>query len=345
MANGDAKASTSKAVPAKSNGKKVLAELEPDSDDDDNDDDEDSDDDAEVDENFRNELLAALQADGVADAFDAAEENDDESEEELLDDEQMMALDDKLADIFRLQGGGKKGKKGAFRLRHRSKLKLTHSPSAVERTDDLHYRLRVVDLIESLAKQRSANPHLVLVLLPLFSIVRGSATVEQELQSKAGKLLRQIVSGRKDSPAPADPQSALEALEELHTVSQTVDSADLATLCSQTSIYLAKAALASPVADAQTSAAIAKLFGDSFELYLSKKNSKTRVQPALTVEFGRRLPACAWPLFKTVVALAGGAETAVNAYRRMQAFEVAQALLTSYAALVRPFPFSSRPQR
>lgn len=113
MANGDAKASTSKAV--HSHSKKPLAELEPDSDDDDNDDDEDSDDDAEVDENFRNELLAALQADGVADEFDAAEEND-ESEEELLDDEQMMALDDKLADIFRLQGGGKKGKKGAFRI-------------------------------------------------------------------------------------------------------------------------------------------------------------------------------------------------------------------------------------
>ena len=218
-----------------------------------------------------------------------------------------------------------------------SQLKIysRNSSSPVEQTDDLHYRLRVVDLIESLAKSRSANPHLVLVLLPLFSIVRGSATVEQELQSKAAKLLRQIVSGRKDSPAPEDPQSALDALEELHVVSQTVDSADLATLCSQTSIYLAKAALASPAADAGTSASIAKLFGDSFELYLSKKNSKTRVQPALTIEFGRRLPTCAWPLFKTVVALAGGAETAVNAYRRMQAFEVAQALLTSYAALVR----------
>ena len=68
-----------------------------------------------------------------------------------------------------------------------SQLKIysRNSSSPVEQTDDLHYRLRVVDLIESLAKSRSANPHLVLVLLPLFSIVRGSATVEQESTSSA----------------------------------------------------------------------------------------------------------------------------------------------------------------
>lgn len=202
--------------------------------------------------------------------------------------------------------------------------------------DDLHYRLRVVDLLESLVKHHSTNPLLVLVPLPLFSIIRTASSVDKELQAKAIKLLRQLVAARKDIPAPPTPQLALDALEELHTISHTVDVPELATLCSQTSIYLVKAALNSPAADAATTATIVDVFGDSFEHYLSTKNSKTRVQPFLTVEFCRRAPACAWPLFGRLVKLAAGETTSgvANAYRRMQAFEVAQALLASYAGLV-----------
>ena len=108
MTNGDApEASTSK---AKVNGKKAAVE----SDSDDSIDDDSDDDEAEVDEDFRNELLAALEAGGVSEALDAAldVEEDPDAEEELLNDDQMMAMDEKLAEIFRLQGGGKKGKKG-----------------------------------------------------------------------------------------------------------------------------------------------------------------------------------------------------------------------------------------
>ena len=108
MTNGDAaEASTSK---AKVNGKKAAVE----SDSDDSIDDDSDDDEAEVDEDFRNELLAALEAGGVSEALDNAldVEEDPDAEEELLNDDQMMAMDEKLAEIFRLQSGGKKGKKG-----------------------------------------------------------------------------------------------------------------------------------------------------------------------------------------------------------------------------------------
>lgn len=284
-------------------------------------------------------LTGQTQANGVADEFDAAESDDEDADEELLDDDQMMALDDKLADIFKLQSGEKKGKKGAHTSVSCTPLihELTGAHSTAERMDDLHYRLRVVDLLESLVKHHATNPLLVLVPLPLFSIIRTASSVDKELQAKAIKLLRHLVATRKDIPAPATPQLALDALEELHTISHTVDVPELATLCSQTSIYLVKAALNSPAADAATTATIVELFGDSFEHYLSTKNSKTRVQPFLTVEFCRRAPACAWPLFGRLVKLAAGETTsgAANAYRRMQAFEVAQALLASYAGLVR----------
>lgn len=213
---------------------------------------------------------------------------------------------------------------------------LVHSAA---RTDDLHYRLRVVDLIDSLVKQRSANPLLVLVILPLFSIAQRAVSVEQELQSKATKLLRLIVSSRKDAPAPSSPQSALDALTDLLDISKTVDSPELANLCSQACIFLVKSALASPTADATTSTTIATLYAETFETYLAKKNTKTRVQPSLTIEFCRRVPGCAWGMMGKVIELASG--EAGNAFRRMQAFEVVQSLLTNYAALVRCNPLAS----
>ena len=304
----------------KPNGKKKAAPVE-ESDDESSDDDVEelgSDEDGDVDEAFRNELLAALQANGVADELEEqleSSEDKDEDEEELLDDDQMMALDDKLADIFRLQGGGNKGRK-------------------VDRIDDMHYKLRVVDLLESLAKHKSSNPLLILVLMPLFSIVQSTAALEEELRLKATKLLRTIVGFKSKEPvAPAEPQMALDALNELHTVAASVENADLASLCSQTGIFLVKAALASAKANKKTSAAVAKAYANSLSQYLTKKNSKTKVQPLITVDFCKRAPATAWALWAGVVAVAGGDAASVNAYRRMQAFEVAHALLTSYGAL------------
>jgi DNA polymerase phi len=78
----------------------------------DSDSDSDDDDDDQIDEKFREELLRALEAGGLAPVMNEDQDSDDddveenESEEELLDDEAMMELDDKLADIFRANGGG-----------------------------------------------------------------------------------------------------------------------------------------------------------------------------------------------------------------------------------------------
>jgi DNA polymerase phi len=90
-----------------------------DSDDSEEDDSSDDDEDGlEVDEAFKNELLAALEAGGMGVPNAASDDDDDEEmkgdesdEEELLDDEAMLALDDRLADIFRANGGGRRSKK------------------------------------------------------------------------------------------------------------------------------------------------------------------------------------------------------------------------------------------
>ncbi|GAA6042776.1 hypothetical protein JCM8097_007471 [Rhodosporidiobolus ruineniae] len=322
--------------PAKGKGKKEAKEESDDEDDDEDDSGDESGSDFEVDEAFKNELLAALEAGGmgVPDGATGSDDEDDEEEpvpkkgkkddeesdeEEILDDEAMLELDERLADIFRANGGGRRSSKR-------------------DRTDSLHYRLRCLDLLDVLAHHSPASPLLVPTLVPLFNLVRTATAVEAELQTKAGKLLRFLVQPRKAaSPAPATVSqpaeetaaAALESLEELHRIAASVDQADLAPLAAQVALALVKAAVAS--APSSAPAQISTLAAESFEAYLTTKNAKTRCQPLLMGELARRAPAAVWEAREKVLALATAEK--VNAFRRVQAFEVIQTLVTSYAGL------------
>lgn len=69
--------------------------------------------DAEAADEVRKKTEDALKANGV----DVGETNSEEdSDEELMDDEQMMALDDTLATIFRSRTNERKSKKGPWVL-------------------------------------------------------------------------------------------------------------------------------------------------------------------------------------------------------------------------------------
>ncbi|GEM09587.1 DNA polymerasephi subunit [Rhodotorula toruloides] len=298
-----------------------------DEDDDDNDDDDEG---LEVDEAFKRELLAALQAGGMAvpnaedgdEDMEDGEEERESDDEELLDDDAMLELDERLADIFRANGGGRRSKKR-------------------DRQDDLHYRLRCLDLLDVLAHAKPASPLLTSLLVPLFNLIRtASSAVESELQTKAGKLLRFVVQPRKAaSPsdnvdASASAQTALDALKALHKAAANVDDVSLAPLCAQVGVALVKTVASLSPTTAQ--ADVSRVYLSTFEKYFTTKNAKTRVQPLLTLEAVKRTPATLWGMVGRVVELAAGEGEKVNAFRRLQAFEVAQALVTAYANLKTP---------
>ena len=73
------------------------------------DDDDEGEGDEEPDLELRSKIEEVLRASGIEPADDSG---DDDSEVELMDDEQMMAIDEQLADIFRSRASEKKGGKG-----------------------------------------------------------------------------------------------------------------------------------------------------------------------------------------------------------------------------------------
>lgn len=76
----------------------------------DEEDDEEDDEEAEVDAEIRKRVADALRTNGMTgdtEGDDDSSSPDSHDEDILLDDEQMMALDEKLAEIFKSRGVGK----------------------------------------------------------------------------------------------------------------------------------------------------------------------------------------------------------------------------------------------
>ena len=85
---------------------------DPDSDSESEDDEDEDEEDGEPDLELRSKIEEALRASGIEPADDS-EGADDSEEEEAMDDDQMMAIDDKLAEIFRSRASERKGGKGS----------------------------------------------------------------------------------------------------------------------------------------------------------------------------------------------------------------------------------------
>uniref|UniRef100_A0A8D2D3R0 MYB binding protein 1a n=1 Tax=Sciurus vulgaris TaxID=55149 RepID=A0A8D2D3R0_SCIVU len=132
--------------------------------------------DEDVDPNFRQQLMAVLQA------GKALGEVDGEEDEEELGDEAMMALDQNLASLFAEQ---------KLRIQARRDEK---NKQQKEKTLRRAFQIRVLDLIEVLVTKHPENPLVLELLEPLLNIIRRSmrssstAKQEQDLLQKTARI-------------------------------------------------------------------------------------------------------------------------------------------------------------
>uniref|UniRef100_A0A8C4FHM5 MYB binding protein 1a n=1 Tax=Catagonus wagneri TaxID=51154 RepID=A0A8C4FHM5_9CETA len=134
--------------------------------------------DGDVDQGFREQLMAVLQA---GKALGGADGEGEDEEEEELGDEAMMALDENLASLFAEQ-------KLRIQARREEKNKL-QKEKALRRD----FQIRVLDLIEVLVTKQPENPLVLELLEPLLHIIRrsmrtSSAKQEQDLLHKTARI-------------------------------------------------------------------------------------------------------------------------------------------------------------
>ncbi|XP_044104771.1 myb-binding protein 1A [Neovison vison] len=142
-------------------------------------DDEDSneeDRDGDVDQGFREQLMAVLQAGKALGTVDGEDDGDEE-----LGDEAMMALDQNLASLFAEQ---------KLRIQARRDEKNKLRKEKVLRRD---FQIRVLDLIEVLVTKQPENPLVLELLEPLLDVIRrsmrtSSSKQEQDLLHKTARI-------------------------------------------------------------------------------------------------------------------------------------------------------------
>ncbi|KAF8274212.1 DNA polymerase phi-domain-containing protein [Lactarius quietus] len=226
---------------------------------------------------------------------DFSVDSSDEGSQPELDDDQMMAIDDQLAQLFKDRIRGKKSKEGAQR-------------------EAVHFKNRILDLLSILVKKQPMSAHIIQVLIPLLNLAFSG---EKQLSEKAIGILRSRIDKLKVVPSTIDAAKALDTLNDLHVRARKVHSNDALSAISFCSLYASKALL-NVGADTTVRNAYTLSLADFTERKASDLNT------GFFSDFIKRFPRTAWDMREVLLAAPA---KAFNAYRRGQAYILLQTLL------------------
>ncbi|CAD6979452.1 unnamed protein product, partial [Tilletia controversa] len=282
-------------------------------DEDDDDDDETSLDsdieaDTEVDPELRSKVLKALQASGIAEnsnnknGAQEDDESDAESDVTMLDDEQMMKLDDKLASIFRIQAKGK------------------GVQSADEHKEALAQQNKVLDLLDSFAARQAGSPLALSLISPLLSVIRSAdreegrqvagraATILRSRLGGAGKAtveVKDVVGGEKDVDVDVDVdvEKCVKDLEEVHQLATDPNAFGHIGACVSANSILVRAALSSS-SSKNVEAELTRIHRATLASFFQRRGVKPN--SAFVRDVLVRSPVVGWWLRTDLLGLLGG---------------------------------------
>ena len=310
--------------------------------------DEDEDDaEAVVDPEFRRRVAEALQVAGMLDdgtnqkrprTDDDSLSNPDEdsedgssSEEELWDDDQMLKVDQQLAEVFRQRAGtARKGNLKSELLESVVSL-LTLSDL---HTESQHFKHRILDFFDVFARKQPSNPLLLLTLLPLLRLILNSSPTEVDLSNKAAGILRSRIGKAKHVPTPA--LTTVGIFGQIHQLAQKAPTADFSGLCSVCSIYIFRSISSSSDKESTSRQEQAiGVYGETLKDYLQRKSSL--VHPPFISDFIRRFPVAAFPLFGQITESLD-TDKGVKVYRQVQAYGMVQVFSQQLGLIANSLP-------
>ncbi|KAF9477373.1 hypothetical protein BDN70DRAFT_914180 [Pholiota conissans] len=256
----------------------------------------------EADLELRNKIEEALRVNGI----EPATGETDSEEEELMDDEQMMAIDEQLAQVFCSRANeGKAGK------------------SVDAQREATHFKNRVLDLVDTYLKKQPSNPLVLRVMTPLVDIIATSGQDERQLADKARGILRARFGKAKEIPMIADAEQATLILANLHTQARKSHSSDHLAVLSLCSIYVAKILI-----NLNANDPLAEIYTESLTDFATRKNSGLNAH--FFQDFIKRYPASAWSLRQKLMDIT---TKAINSYRQCQILQLLDLLVSLLPSL------------
>jgi DNA polymerase phi len=212
---------------------------------------------------FNNMLAMTLQTSKPAVDGQASEDTSDESD---MDDEQMMALDPHLSNIFkqRSQITGKKERELA-------------------KQNMAQFKSRVLDLLAVFLDKQYSNPLTLEAFLSVLRLTRANSN--KQLSDKSAKLLKTTfethTKHKTTLPIPGDVDSAWNALKEIHEEAKLGGGATVhANACSTVSLHLVRVLIS---LDRENYAKVMDVYAESQKEWFMHK--KSNVQSVLFTQF------------------------------------------------------------
>jgi DNA polymerase phi len=224
--------------------------------------DEESEDDAELTQ-FNNMLALTLQTSKLKASGDSASDTSDESD---MDDDQMMALDPHLSNIFK------------------QRSKISKKKQRVDAKQNVvQFKAKVLDLLAIYLEKQYSNPLTLNVLLPILRRTRASAN--KHLSEKASKLLKTFFDSRNKHkaplPKPSDTDAVFEILKEIHEEAKLGGGAKIhADACSSASLHIVKVLVG---LDRANYDGVVDVYAESQKGWFKEK--KSGLQPVLFTAF------------------------------------------------------------
>ncbi|KJA27489.1 hypothetical protein HYPSUDRAFT_35394 [Hypholoma sublateritium FD-334 SS-4] len=257
---------------------------------------DDSANEGEADLELRNKIEEALRINGI----EPATGETDSEEEGLMDDDEMMAIDEQLAQVFRSRANELKAGKNIDVQREAT-----------------HFKNRVLDLVDTYLKKQHSNPLVLRLITPLVDIIAGSGQDERQLADKARGILRSRFNKAKEVPTDVDANQVVVIATNLHIQARKTHSSDLLSVLSLCSVYVAKILINLNEVDL-----LLDLYKQSLADFVTRKNSGLNAH--FFQDFIKRFPSQAWSSRQDLIDIS---EKCINTYRQSQVLQLLALLI------------------
>lgn len=202
-----------------------------------------------------------------------------------------------------------------------------NSPDVNAQREATHFKNRVLDLVEIFTKRMPQSPYNMRLVMPLIELATKSSNDERQLSDKARGILNNKLAKLKDPLQGVDQEYAETILNELHTRARKANSSDALATLSHCSLFICRVLM-----NIGHEKPVLRLYSESIVDFMTRKASSLNV--AFFKDFITRYPALGWQLRDTIL---DTSTKAINAYRKCQAFQLLNVILTLSASMVKAF--------
>jgi DNA polymerase phi len=183
----------------------------------------------------------------------------------------------------------------------------------------LHFRNRVLDLVDAFLKSQPSNPRVHIFILPMLVSATQSSKTEKEFSDKLSSIIRSRF-GKAKIVALDEAETMKQTLLELHEMAEKSTSSNQLYTIGCCCVYISRG-----LVDVSQQGLVAKTYGNSLKAYSQKKG--TQLNPAFFTEICKRLPEVGWMMRDDVL---DAYDIAINAYRRTQMLQLASTIITQH---------------